>query len=106
MENQPLKPDRPELITSSNKPAYRDWILMELKKIARLLGAEVTRERIDLTVDELLHIKPDDLQRAFAIARQELKFFPCPAEINAFVKRENTKLKILPYPGAPGANDL
>jgi hypothetical protein len=58
-----------------------------------------------LTVAELLHIKQGDLEKAFDIARQECNFFPRPAEINAFVKRENNKLHLRAYPGAPGPND-
>jgi hypothetical protein len=97
--DQTLKPNKLEPSMRSNKLSYRNWILTELVKIALLLGEEVTRERIDLTVDELLAIEPYHLSIAFATARQECKFFPRPAEILEFVKREKSKIRILERPG-------
>ena len=101
MENQDQqpKPKKLELSMPSNKFSHRNWILAELAKIALLLGEEVAKERIELTVDELVHVRPDYLKAAFATARRECRFFPRPAEILEFVKREDSKIKILSRPG-------
>jgi hypothetical protein len=43
-----------------------------------------------LTTAELLDIEPHKLRNAFAVARQECKFFPKPCEIFEFIKRDRT----------------
>ena len=78
---------------------------MELTRIAVLTGEEVSKERLALTVAELVDMKisPDHLKAAFRMARQECKFFPRPAAINEFVKREKSKIQIPTKPGGETA---
>lgn len=86
----------PSTSTTPNLTRKKKWIADELRKIAVLMGGEVTPERISLTVDELIHIDQDRLTKAFALARRECIYFPRPAEIIKLVRREP---QILSGPG-------
>ena len=101
MANQPQNPDKKELPppSSKNAPYYRDWIKQELKRIAILTGQVVTKERVALTIDELVNAEPRKLNKAFAATRLECKYFPTPAEIYEFIKREESKPRCLDAPG-------
>jgi hypothetical protein len=101
MADQPQNPNRRESTppSSKNAPNYRDWIKQELKRIATLTGQVVTKERVALTIDELVNIEPRKLNNAFAAARLECKYFPTPAEIYEFIKREESKPRFLDAPG-------
>ncbi len=74
---------RPIIERPSKKhaPNYRRWISQELEQIADLMPEQVTTNRILATIEELVDIEPERLDKAFARVRQELKFFPKPVEI-------------------------
>lgn len=95
------KPEKPKLLRplSKSDPSYAPWILDQLEEIALLMGEGVTPERLRLTMRELLNVDPKELDRAFALARQELKFFPKPADIFELLRREH--IEILHAPGTP-----
>jgi hypothetical protein len=75
-------------------PDYGDWILDKLKEIAALTREEISEECLWLTVRELLDTEQYKLEKAFAMARKECKFFPRPCEIFEFIKRDSQTLII------------
>ena len=104
MEDHPhnLSKMQPWLQLKKGSPDYAQWIMVELGKIAILMGEEISLERLSLTTEELLDVDPKDLSKGFRLARKECRFFPRPAEIFAFINRE--ELRIMAHPLRPGCN--
>jgi hypothetical protein len=55
---------------------------------------QVSSECLSFMTDDLLDADPKKLHAAFIAARKECKFFPKPAEILAFIKRDNPPFEI------------
>ena len=97
--------------TQLNKPSprYAEWITLELGKIAILLGAEVSKERLSLMVVELSSLEPNRLRWALKQARKRCRFFPTPAEIYGFVgegeEKISHRLLVVPHQGPINLQD-
>lgn len=66
---------------------YAAWITEELRKIAVLFGETVSKERIALTVSELMAIDRKNLDKAFSEVRLKGHFFPKPSEVIEIIRR-------------------
>src|SRR6185437_10034396 len=66
-------------------PQIRDWIKIELGKLAIMFGQPMTKERLTLYAEELQNFKQHRLQTAFNRLKREWKSsdfgFPLPADI-------------------------
>ena len=78
---------------AKSSPVYAEWITVQLVKIAMLMGEQVSAERFALTVDELREIEPDVLNKAFAVARKQLRFFPKPGDIHEIIRHHMLGMK-------------